>query len=149
MLWIEPAGVVNPGKTRGTTHFSYTVKYGEEAFCEIRRFVVVRNRGTFSQCIPIQTYRGQGATKPGLIVHDHGVIYTSENPPPLFQGENITKYSIRVEPSASETLEPASRVNYGKPYAVEHNVKVLDVGMVVNDHRYLIPAYFDSAMRGQ
>jgi len=50
MLWTEPAGQMNPGKTRNSTHFS-TVQYGETAFSEIRRFVVVRNKGEFSQCM--------------------------------------------------------------------------------------------------
>jgi hypothetical protein len=64
-------------------------------------------------------------------------------------GEGITKFSIRVVAAGEETLHHASRVNYGKPYAVEHNVKVLEVGMVTEQHRYLIPAYFDLAMRGE
>ena len=98
---------------------------------------------------PVQTYKGRGATKPGLVMHDHGVIHTTISAPNLMPGENLTKYSIRVEPSGSEALEPQSRVNYGKAYAVEHNVKVLDIGMVVEGHRYLIESYFDSAMRGQ
>jgi len=50
MLWTEPAGRVNPGRTRGSTHFS-VVKYSETAYSEIRRFVVVRNKGAFSQCV--------------------------------------------------------------------------------------------------
>jgi hypothetical protein len=79
---------------------------------------------------------------------DHGVIHTSPRAPLLIRGEFLTKYSIRVEPTADEILEEASRVNYGKAYAVEHNVKVLDIGMVVDGHRYLLKAYFDSAMRG-
>lgn len=82
-------------------------------------------------------------------MHDHGVIHTTVHPPNLIPGENLTKYSIRVEPTANETLEPQSRVNYGKAYAVEHNVKVLDIGMVLEGHRYLIEQYFESAMLGQ
>jgi hypothetical protein len=50
MLWTEPAGQANPGKTRNSTHFS-TVWLGEQAWSEIRYFVVVRNKGTFSQCM--------------------------------------------------------------------------------------------------
>ncbi|KAH8727752.1 hypothetical protein GQ44DRAFT_724818 [Phaeosphaeriaceae sp. PMI808] len=148
MLWIEPAGQANPGRTRNSTHFS-TVSFGEQAYSEIRRFVVVRNKGNFSQCIPVQTYRNRGATKPGIVMQDHGIIHTTLQAPNQLQGENLTKYSIRVQPTANETLEVASRINYGKAYAVEHNVKVLDIGMVVNEHRYLIESYFDSAMRGQ
>ncbi|CAN9439088.1 unnamed protein product [Alternaria alternata] len=144
----QPAGQANPGKTRNSTHFS-TVLYGQTAFSEIRRFVVVRNKGDFSQCIPIQTYKGQGATKQGLIVDDHGVIHTTASAPDLLPGEKLTKYSVQVQPYKDERLEPESRVNYGKAYAVEHNVKVLEVGMVLEGHRYLIQQYFDSAMRSQ
>lgn len=147
MLWTEPAGQANPGQTRNSTHFS-TVRFGEQAYTEIRRFVVVRNKGTFSQCIPVQTYKGRGATKPNIVMQDHGIIHTSLQAPSLIPGENLTKYSIRVQPTANEVLEPASRINYGKAYAVEHNVKVLDIGMVVEGHRYLIESYFESAMRG-
>jgi hypothetical protein len=50
MLWTEPAGLASPGRTRGSTHFS-VVKYGEAAYTEVRRFVVVRNKGAFSQCV--------------------------------------------------------------------------------------------------
>jgi hypothetical protein len=76
---------------------------------------------------------------------DHGIIHTSPDAPNQLPGENLTKYSIRVQPTSNEILEPASRVNYGKPYVVEHNVKVLDIGVVVEGHRYLIGNYFDSA----
>ncbi|KAH7409824.1 hypothetical protein DE146DRAFT_643101 [Phaeosphaeria sp. MPI-PUGE-AT-0046c] len=147
MLWSEPAGQANPGQTRNSTHFS-TVWLGEQAYSVIRRFVVVRNKGTFSQCIPIQTYSNLGAAKAGLIMVDHGIIHTSPNPPNQLPGEALVKYSIRVQPTNDENLHPASRVNYGRPYAVEHNVKVLDVGMVVEQHRYLLSAYFYAAMWG-
>lgn len=50
MLWTEPAGLANPGKSRNSTHFSL-VWLNEHAYSEIRHFVVVRNKGTFSQCM--------------------------------------------------------------------------------------------------
>lgn len=68
--------------------------------------------------------------------------------PNLIPGEKLTKFSIRVDPALGEVLEPASRVNYGKAYAVEHNVKVLEIGLVVHNHRYLIEQYYNSAMLG-
>lgn len=80
---------------------------------------------------------------------DHGVIHTTASAPDLLPGEKLTKYSVQVQPYKDERLEPESRVNYGKAYAVEHNVKVLEVGMVLEGHRYLIQQYFDSAMRSQ
>jgi hypothetical protein len=39
--------------------------------------------------------------------------------------------------SDAEVLDPVSRVIYGKAYAVEHNAKVLDIGMVTENQRYL------------
>ena len=80
---------------------------------------------------------------------DHGIIHTTITAPNLLYGEAITKSSIRVQSTEGEYLEPESRVNYGKAYAVEHNVKVLDVGMVIQDHRYLIKMYFDAAMQAE
>lgn len=80
-------------------------------------------------------------------MEDHGIIHTTPTPPDQLPNEALTKYSIRVQPTKTEVLHPASRVNYGKAYAVEHNVKVLDIGMVVQNHRYLLSAYFDEAMR--
>jgi len=80
---------------------------------------------------------------------DHGIIHTTITAPNLLYGEAITKSSIRVQSTEGEHLEPESRVNYGKAYAVEHNVKVLDVGMVIQDHRYLIKMYFDAAMQAE
>jgi hypothetical protein len=81
-------------------------------------------------------------------MQDHGVIHTTTQAPNLLPNEYLTKYSVRVMPTGSEKLEDASQINYGKAYAVEHNVKVLDVGMVVDDHRYLIEGYLNSAMIG-
>lgn len=144
MLWTEPAGQPM-GKTRGSTHYS-VVRFQEGAWSEIRRFVVIQNKGTFSQCIPIQTYRGQGATKPGLIVGDHALIYTGQRPH-LFEGEEaMNKHPIRVDAVYKEGLDVASRINFGKPYAVEHNVKLAEIGMICNEHQHLLVAYFKEAM---
>lgn len=98
---------------------------------------------------PIQTYRGRGAAKPGVRMGDHGIIHTTVAAPNQLPGEALTKYSIQVQSTEGEYLELESRVNYGKAYAVEHNVKVLDVGMVIQDHRYLIKEYFDAAMQAE
>jgi hypothetical protein len=81
-------------------------------------------------------------------MQDHGIIYTTLQAPEGLQGEYLTKFPIQVLPTGAESLEPSSRVNYGKAYAVEHNVKVLDIGMVVQQHRHLIEGYFNSAMFG-
>jgi hypothetical protein len=80
---------------------------------------------------------------------DHGIIHTTTTSPNQLPGEALTKYSIQVQSTEGEFLEAESRVNYGKAYAVEHTVKVLDVGMVIEGHRYLIKEYFDAAMQAE
>ncbi|XTI92264.1 hypothetical protein V2W45_1246495 [Cenococcum geophilum] len=147
MLWIEPAELLNPGGTRGSTHFS-VIKYGETAYSEIRRFVVVRNKGAFSQCVPVQTYRRQGATKVGVLVEDRAVIYTGgehDPPPSLLEGEGITKQALRVVTDGNETLDVRSRINFGKTYTVEHNVKVLSIGTIAPEHCHLLEKYWKLA----
>ncbi|KAF2868126.1 kinase-like domain-containing protein [Massariosphaeria phaeospora] len=156
MLWTEPAGQDNPGKTRGSTHFSL-VSFGQTAYSEIRRFVVIQNKGSFrtqyfypdvsdggstsNQTSPIQTYRRQGARKRGLIVDDHAIIYTgspNDPAPNLLEGEEITKQALRVQSSSGEQLDAESRINFGKPYAVEHNCKVMDIGVISDEHIHLL-----------
>lgn len=145
MLWTEPAGQLNPGKSRGSSHFS-VVYLNENAYSEIRRFVVIRNKNNFSQCIPIQTYREQGATKANLIVRDHAIIYTGgvgDPAPTRFAGEEeMITTPLRIRAKGNEYLTPASRINFGKPYAVEHNVKVVEIGMVADEHLHLLDMYF-------
>lgn len=81
-------------------------------------------------------------------MRDHGVIYTSATPPPLLPGENLDKQPIHVWPTNRDTLAPESRVNYGKVYAVEHNVKVRDIGMVDEEHLPLIDLYYEAYLDG-
>lgn len=76
----------------------------------------------------------------------HGVIHTSYRPPNLLAGENITKQALRVISKNGEMLDDASRVNYAKPYAVEHNVKVLEIGEVAEEHIHLLQGYFENAV---
>jgi hypothetical protein len=83
-----------------------------------------------------------------LIVHDHGVIYSGNTPPTLLPNETIDKSPIHIEVSDDYGLHPLSRINYGKVYAVEHNVKVREIGMVDEAHLDLLSGYFESAMVG-
>jgi hypothetical protein len=48
MLWDEPAGQSGSMK-QVPAHLS--VVFSEQAYVEVRRFVVVRNKGSFSQCV--------------------------------------------------------------------------------------------------
>ena len=68
----------------------------------------------------------------GLNVQDHAIIYTGPWPSPLLGGEqSLQKEPILVIPTdPRESLDVASRINFGKVYTVEHNLKVKDVGQI-------------------
>ena len=84
----------------------------------------------------------------GVLVEDHAVIYTGgeHDPPPfLLKGEGITKQALRVVTDGNETLDVCSRINFGKTYTVEHNVKVLSIGTIAPEHVNLLEAYWKLA----
>ena len=72
---------------------------------------------------------------------DHCIIYTSTRPPDLLPGEEPhlgelgLRSPIRVSPvNIGDRLAETSRLNYGKLYTVEHNVKVSEFGSVHPDY---------------
>ncbi len=80
---------------------------------------------------PISTYGGRGVTKRGVIAKDHTIIYTGDQAPDRLEGEEaMYKEPIRVIPDPGALLDSRSRLNFGKVYTVEHNVKVKNIGVV-------------------
>jgi len=86
---------------------------------------------------PISTYGGQATKKSGVDARTHAIIFTSDNPV-LLPGETsggLLRPPIRVIPDTRRSkLSEASRLNYGKVYTVEHNVKVEFVGRIHQDY---------------
>lgn len=90
---------------------------------------------------PVETYDGSGVAKPGILKSQHAVIHTSNKPPkvPIEErpdyGEEPMRSSIRVvRLNKEDRLDDRSRINYGKMYTVEHNVKVYNLGDVHKDY---------------
>lgn len=141
VLWHENVGRSNqePGpdvkfvRTIQTDN-STIGRYGERIFSHIRRMVVVRRRYGYCWCVAINTYSGKGVSgKRRANVEDrsHTIVHDSTKPPQYVAGEKkIVKEPIAVIMTSPETLHVASRLNYAKVHTVEHNVKVMDVGMV-------------------
>ena len=84
------------------------------------------------------------------MVEDQGVIYTgqvgSRAPDLLPEDNGITKGALRVELDGGDLLDVTSRINYGKTYTVEHDVKVLSVGKVAPEHLALLNSNWKEAM---
>ena len=110
--------------------------FGEYIYSHIRRMVVVKELYGYSWCIPINTYGGKGAAKRGMSVREiqaHAVIYSNDGRDPPKKEIGMIKEAIAVDLLQGENLHPKSRVNYSKPNTVEHNVKVLEIGMISKD----------------
>lgn len=109
---------------------------------------------------PIQTYNGRGVSKGGITKCYHSIIHTSSeaprpkveelpnpNPPLNADGSLQMEYpmleSIRVKArKRSDIMDRMARLNYIKIYAVEHNVKVYDFGMVRPEYMPILKKSF-------
>jgi hypothetical protein len=130
-LWTEPKGMSD-----------------HENFVEMARFAVVKTHTSFSVCLRISTYLGQATTKPGVSVQDHAAI--------LPEGGTLVKHPkeesmekapvfIKVE-NSQVTIDPMSRINCVKPYSIEHNVMVRNIGRVVGESVGLLEKYLAESL---
>ena len=147
MLHIENAGATAPPGSTGISE----VRYGEKAFAQIRRFIVVESKRKqhWSNCMyvstivfglkalltvisRITTYGGQGTTKYGIDPREHTIVYSGNRAPDKLVGETrLHKDPLRVVPvDNSQKLDDLSRIDFGKTYPIQHNVKVKHVGSV-------------------
>jgi hypothetical protein len=98
---------------------------------------VVKAMPTFSVCLRISTYSGQATLKPGVIAHQHAPVIRQGDQPALFWDEfdrNLKEpIEIKVENEEFINVSPASRINFAKPYTIEHNVRVKNIGRVVGE----------------
>ncbi len=67
---------------------------------------------------------------------------TGTNPEPVEGEVRLNKEPIAVEPTQSQKLDPASRVNFDKVYTVEFNVKVKSIGKVTSKSMPKLTGYW-------
>ncbi|KAH8727746.1 hypothetical protein GQ44DRAFT_702912 [Phaeosphaeriaceae sp. PMI808] len=160
MLWAEVAGT-SLGNRNGTENSRLTAypspaiidgRFGENVHCNIRRFVVVRvNRHQhFVEACAITTYGNRGVLKPGCNPAEHTIVHLAGILPQPMVGEverGMTKEPIAITPTeVTEWIHPASRIRLGKIYSIECNVKVCDIGMVVNENKTRLLHYHKQEM---
>ena len=134
VLWHESAGDIKGG------HFDQADKrkgkYGVEVFSHIRRMAVIKARHGHCWCVPINTYNYQGVAKKGLSPEDreaHSIIYMDDTKPTIHPAEKGMMFKDPIAVSAASSkqkLHYLSRINFGKVYSVEWDVKVMNVGKV-------------------
>ncbi|KAI9874205.1 MAG: hypothetical protein M1830_010077, partial [Pleopsidium flavum] len=142
MLYIENAGATAPPGAAGIS----LVQYGERAYAQIRRFIVVepKKKQHWSKCICITTYGGRATTKPGVDPKEHAIIYSGNEIPSKLEGERgLNKDALRVQlVDMSQKLDPRSRVNFGRTFTIQHNVKVKEVGMLTSSDMHKLIWYW-------
>ncbi|KAJ5795974.1 uncharacterized protein N7518_004514 [Penicillium psychrosexuale] len=140
MLWHENAGwhgtIVSEKLPPSSSPFTRG-KYQEPIYSSIRRMVVVKEQKGCCWCVPITTYSGQGVAKAGVDRSKHAVIHMRGDRPRTVKSEpRMAKEPLEVDPARpDQKLDCMSRVNFGKVYTVEHNVKVLPVGKITEASR--------------
>jgi len=97
-------------------------------------------------CLPVLTYSGQATLKMGVHPEHHGIVYNHGDGPKLLQDERLLDIPpvaiVMDKKDPKERLSQATRINYGKLYTIEHNVKVHFVGTVYKPHlRLLLQSY--------
>ncbi|EAW14327.1 uncharacterized protein ACLA_073620 [Aspergillus clavatus NRRL 1] len=141
ILWHEAAGYNGTVISARPQEGFLEGRFGQQIFGGIRRMVVVKPQSKWAWCLPITTYGGQGVAKLGVIPEQHAVVYMRGTRPRYGSHEpRMTKDPLEIEPATpDQKLDPMSRLNFGKVYTVEHNVKVLPVGIIsprsMNDFR--------------
>ena len=142
MLWHEGAGdkkhghLSQVGPYKVEKYDKKGFKYNEEVYSHIRRMAVVKARHGYCWCIPINTYSYQGVAKKGLSDVDrqaHAIIYMEDTKPGISPKEKGMMFKNPIAVTAADPtqkLHVMSRINFGKVYSVEWNVKVMPVGRV-------------------
>ena len=94
----------------------------------------------------ISTHGARGTVGKMMNQKEHGIIFTGGEAPQKLPGEKkLNKDPIEVIPvDSTQALDPLSRINYAKPYPIEHNVKVREVGKVAQRQVRKLLAYYQT-----
>lgn len=143
ILWTETAG-----NNIGESEFVTRGLYGEKVFSKIRPFIVVREqKGGCCLCVPMYTYGGLATKKPGINPMDHAMAYDVRKNPILLPGEKkLRKLPIAIKIENTDKFEPTTRINFARIYTIEHNVKALKVGRVIEKHIPLLKKYYKESI---
>jgi hypothetical protein len=118
-------------------------KFGENAFTKIRRFVVVREMQGCCWCLMLNTHNRKGAGKEGVNPDNYAAVYPLGGEVHLGPDEHLIKrpFPIKVE-VPGESIDPTSRLNFGRVYTLEHNIRVKKVGRIPDEYLQQLDGYF-------
>lgn len=145
-LWTDSWSSATTGGDQTFLSKVSVVDHNERVYSKVRRFVVVKLWDNFCTCLPVTTYNGRGTRKHGITINEHGFIYSHSKPRKV---DGMSKDQLRVELSkGAAKISERSLINYAKPYSVETNVKVKDVGQLDDVSKKILKRYFRDTMAG-
>jgi hypothetical protein len=75
-------------------------------------------------------------------------MYANDGQPTQLNEERgITKEPLAIVLAPGQKLDPLSRVNFGKVYTIEHNIKVSEVGKVSAASLPKLKAYWNNRLQ--
>ncbi|KAJ9614703.1 hypothetical protein H2204_014511 [Knufia peltigerae] len=121
-------------------------RYGDPIYSGPRRMIIALRRQGYSVCVPISTHGRKGIGSKNLNHQEqqaHAIVYDEGSgiPDPLAGEPRFSKQPIAVRLRHDQTLDPSSRIHFGKYHTVEHNVKVMEVGRVTEESMPAFEAY--------
>jgi hypothetical protein len=114
-------------------------------YFQCHNFVVVEVQSKILYAMPVATYAGRATTEPDVIADDHAILYKWGYAPILLPGEDgITKSSFAiVTHDPSYDVPPTCRINFGACHSIEYNVKVKDVGFILQNQLAALRGYWN------
>ncbi|KAB5547037.1 hypothetical protein GE09DRAFT_198696 [Coniochaeta sp. 2T2.1] len=122
----------------------------EKPFAKFRWFIVVRKRLHHSLCFTITTFGGRGATKASRgRAKDFVVLYPAViEPPDPWPEEEIERNPLAVIiEEGQQYLSPAARVDCGRIYTVEDNIRVMKIGRIHPDSLGDLEEYYKESVK--
>ncbi|KAF2492890.1 hypothetical protein BU16DRAFT_93180 [Lophium mytilinum] len=141
-------------KTDKESGYGSVVRHQTTTAAQILRLVSVDNKNEVCYACRISTYGKRGTLGEGCQPSQHAIIYyVGRQDPILLEGEmGIKKNPIGVTPmegdSSLSKMHVASRLNFGDVYQIEHNVKVKDLGKVIDEDMSYLIAYYEQGRKG-
>jgi hypothetical protein len=98
----------------------------------------------------LNTHNGKGAGKEGVDPENYAAVFPLGGTVQLCPDEYLTKkpFPIKIE-VPGETIDLKSRLNFGKIYTLEHNIKVKKVGRIPDEYHQQLDDYFSQIITGK
>ncbi|KAL2198822.1 hypothetical protein P885DRAFT_76427 [Corynascus similis CBS 632.67] len=149
--WFEPATADMLDKQpppKGLV--DYKSIHGGKPVAKYRWFVVVRRRLHHTLCFRVATYGGTGASKSTQgRAGDFVVLYRANiEPAEPYPEEGISRDPIAIIIEApGQYISPIARLDCGRIYTVEDNLKVAKIGRVHPSHLSSLDEYYKESVK--